>query len=270
MPRLLLKRRCERESVARRRCPSRIGGWVWVPDDAEQVTRMSNQLVAYPLGFTHPTQVLWWRSKRPADELVGEVAAQVAGWGRGHVSCWVRSDTSPRDLETRLQQFGARLEETVDVLAFDIGEELTDVGEVDTVSCLVVDDEQTLRAANTVADEAWGGEAASAEAIEKELAELKRPLAERDGFRVVAFVDDEPAATGGCTRAGGVPRLWGAATRPGFRGEGCLPRHVANATGGCPSERGPLWVRSKAELPRQGHPFEELVSRPTAESGSTV
>ena len=41
-------------------------------------------------------------------------------------------------------------------------------------------------------------------------------------------MDGAPAATGGCTRAGAVARLWGAGTRPDLRGRGAYRALVAH------------------------------------------
>ncbi len=85
---------------------------------------------------------------------------------------------------------------------------------------VLVADEPTLRAADAVSKEVWAGEGLTEETVAKRLTELSQPISARGSFSVVAYVGDEPAATGGCTLAGEVARLWGAATRPDLRGRG--------------------------------------------------
>jgi GNAT superfamily N-acetyltransferase len=90
----------------------------------------------------------------------------------------------------------------------------------------LVRDERTLRDARTVFREVWGGPEPSPEQHERDLAEAALPVGEREAFQVVAYVDDEPASAGGCTRTGDVARLWGAATRPAYRGRGAYRETV--------------------------------------------
>ncbi|MGW0227760.1 hypothetical protein ACWDWO_05560 [Actinopolymorpha singaporensis] len=193
--------------------------WVWVPDDATEVRTDDYHLIAYPEWFSSGTQVAWCRSERPADTLVREIAGQVRRWGRDQVSWWLSSASRPADLESWLRTAGAALSETVEVLAYDLTGPLPDVGTVD-VRCVPVDDARTLADAHLVAQEVWGGGQPPSEQVERDLAGCALPIAERGEFRVVAYVGNEPAATGGCTLAGGVARLWGAATRPALRGGG--------------------------------------------------
>lgn len=196
--------------------------WVWLPDGVEQLETEDYHLVAYPDWFGNPTQVAWCRSTRPADALVDEVTDKVRSWRRNEVSWWVAADTRPGALESELRARGAKVSQTVDVLAFDMSDTLPDPGDTDGLRCVLVEDEATLRAASTVAQEVWGEAPTeeTEEAVAKELADLARPIGERQGFRVVAFLGEEPVSTGGCTLAGDVARLWGAATRPDLRGRG--------------------------------------------------
>jgi hypothetical protein len=56
--------------------------------------------------------------------------------------------------------------------------------------------------------------------IARELPRVTQGLADWSNFRVVGFVDDEPACTGGCTLVSRVAQLWGGATRQELRGRG--------------------------------------------------
>jgi hypothetical protein len=76
-----------------------------------------------------------------------------------------------------------------------------------------------MRAADLVASKIWGGDLPTDSVVRDRLDALDAELAD-GSFRSIAFIDAEPASTGGCTVVGGVARLWGACTRTGHRGRG--------------------------------------------------
>jgi hypothetical protein len=186
--------------------------WVWVPEQAEEVRTADYHLVAYPPAFMVPTHVAWCRSDRPAGELVDEVVDHVREWRRADVSFWVGESTRPADLVEHLRERGARHIETVEILALELEllDELVVVDPAPGVTLRVVDDAESARDAALVATEVWGQSETTAAV----------PGADPTDFRVVAYVDGEPACAGGCTVVGEVARLWGAATRPHVRGRG--------------------------------------------------
>ena len=129
--------------------------WVWVPDDAEQVRTDDYHLIAYPAGYTLPTQVAWCRSQRPAGDLLDEVTAQVRRWARNRVSWWVSEATQPRDLEHVLRARGASLDETVEVLGYDLTGGPPQLDVPADVATEVVRDERTVRAWHVVTRDVW-------------------------------------------------------------------------------------------------------------------
>jgi GNAT superfamily N-acetyltransferase len=211
--------------------------WVWVPPDAQQVLTSEYQLIAYPAHYQHPTQVAWSNATRPVQEVIDEVLAQVRAWGRDRVYWWVRDDMAaahagtststsgagtgqPRTEEV-LQLRGGKLAETVQVLAYDLSDNLPDLDLADGPKAELVRDERTLRASHLVSAEVWDDHRErTPAAITEELAGLLEALESWSEFRVVVFVDGEPAAGGGCGIVGQVARLWGAGTRPAYRGRG--------------------------------------------------
>jgi len=107
------------------------------------------------------------------------------------------------------------------VLAYDISASVPDLGLTDGLRAEVVRDERTLRASHLVSAEVWEDHRERTPAvITEELAGLLESLESWSDFRVVVFIDGEPAAGGGCRIVGQVARLWGAGTRPAFRGRG--------------------------------------------------
>ena len=81
-------------------------------------------------------------------------------------------------------------------------------------------DEQTVRDAIVIGNDAFGGEEPTAEQVATALAEVERGLADDSGGRWVAYVDGRPAGTGGYTLADDVCRLWGGGTAQHLRGRG--------------------------------------------------
>lgn len=195
--------------------------WVWVPPAAKQVLTSEYQLIAYPAHYQHPTQVAWSSTARPAGELIKEVLSQVSAWGRDSVYWWARDDTAPADTEAILQARGARLAETVQVLGYDLASGLPELNLADGPQAELVCDERTLRASHLVSAEVWDDHRErTPAAITEELSGVLESLETLSGYRIVVFVDGQPAAGGGCSIVGEVARLWGAGTRPSFRGRG--------------------------------------------------
>jgi GNAT superfamily N-acetyltransferase len=208
--------------------------WVWVPPDAEQVLTSEYQLIAYPAHFQHPTQVAWSSALRPVEEVIDEVLARARAWGRDQVHWWVRDDAadpaqasasgasaSQASTEGALQQRGATLAETVQVLAYDLTDGVPNLDLADGPQAEVVQDERTLRASHLVSAEVWEDHRErTPAAITEELAGLLEARESWSDFRVVVFQDGEAAAGGGCGIVGQVARLWGGGTRPAFRGRG--------------------------------------------------
>jgi hypothetical protein len=210
---------------------------VWVPPGASEARTPDYHLVAYPPTFVAPTQVAWCRSTRASQDIVDEVVAVAAAWGRPDVSFWVGDRTTPRDLAEHLRSRGAVQVESVEVLAQGLTgpgpgasglepvEQVPGSGRLVRVGLEVrhVLDAATLNDADLVSVEVWGGQPRSAEDTRRVLEELTDP--DTTELRVVAYVDGEPASTAGCTLAAGpaggcVARLWGGATRSSLRGRG--------------------------------------------------
>jgi GNAT superfamily N-acetyltransferase len=195
--------------------------WVWVPPDAKQVVTSEYQLIAYPAHYQHPTQVAWSSATRPAGEVIEEVLAHASAWGRDAVYWWVRDDTGPADTEAALLARGATLAETVQVFAYDLASFVPEPSPADGPQAELVQDERTLRASHLVSAEVWDDHRErTPAAIAEELSSVLESLESWSEFRIVVFVDGQPAADGGCGIVGEVARLWGAGTRPAFRGRG--------------------------------------------------
>jgi GNAT superfamily N-acetyltransferase len=238
--------------------------WVWVPPDAEQVLTSEYQLIAYPAHYQHPTQVAWSSAARPVEEVIDEVLAQARTWGRDRVYWWVRDDadgpaqasaseaSTQASTEEALQLRGGKVAETVQVLAYDLTDTIPDLSLADGPQAELVRDERTLRASHLVSAEVWEDRRErTPAAITEELAGLLEAQESWSDFQVVVFIDGEPAAGGGCGIVGQVARLWGAGTRPAFRGRGAY-RALLAARIGLAREHGATLALVKGRVETSG------------------
>jgi hypothetical protein len=196
----------------------------WEPEGSVVVVTDDYRLIRYPDWVVNPTfpaaHVTWSRSARPLDEVIGEVAAHVRGWGLNGVTWWVSDATVPADTERTLQARGAELTDTARVLARELAGGPPDLDLPDDVTVELVRDERTFRMASDITVLGWERTQPDEAEFARQLEEALADLAGWSSFRVVAMVDGEPASTGGCTLAGEVAQLWGAVTWPAFRGRG--------------------------------------------------
>jgi GNAT superfamily N-acetyltransferase len=223
------------------RVRSAAAGWVWVPPGASEARTPEYHLIAYPPALAVPDQVAWCRSDRPAGDVVDELVAVARAWRLDELSFWLGAETRHADLAEVLRARGAVHLESVELLARELGgsddgtDDDTDGtdgtdGTVAGVEVRQVRDAATLADADVVTAEVWGTHPRPAEDTDRLLEQLTGPDAAE--LRVVAYVDGEPACTGGCTFAadslgGEVARLWGGATRPSLRGRGAYRASVA-------------------------------------------
>jgi hypothetical protein len=201
----------------------------WRPDGAVEVLAGGCRLIRYPDWALDPTfpaaQVTRSQAGSPAGQVIDEVAAHVRRWGLPGVAWWVSSATLPADTEETLRARGGKRIDAVHILARELGDGLPDLNVPGDVTVELVRDERTFRAASLVTVRGWGRRQPAAAVLARELAETIGDLATWSGFRVLARVDGEPAATGGCTLRGDVARekivqLWGAVTLREFRRRG--------------------------------------------------
>jgi len=195
----------------------------FVPEGAIEVRTDDYRLLRHPdwaLGSAlGAAQVTWSRTKRPLDEVIGEVAARVRGWGLPGVAWWVSAVSQPAGTEDALRARGAGLIDAMQVLARELSQDMPPPdlpgGEVELVR-----DERSFRAALVVSVQGWGTEEPDEAGIARQLQETLQDLATWSSFKVVALADHEPVSIGSCTLTGEVALLWGAITRPASRGHG--------------------------------------------------
>ncbi len=199
----------------------------WRPDGAIEVLADDYRLIRYPDWALDPvfpaaqvTRSRVGRTRRPADELIAEVAARVRRWGLPGVAWWVSSATRPPDTEEMLCARGGKQIDAVQILARELDGGPPDLDVPVDVSVELVTDERTFRAASMVTVRGWGRREPTDAALAREFTELIRDLQTWSSFRVVAMIGPEPASSGGCTLRGEVAHLWGAVTLREYRRRG--------------------------------------------------
>jgi hypothetical protein len=194
--------------------------WSWVPEGAPHVRTDEYLVVAYPQYFLTPTSARVFGSDRDAAELADEICAVAQGWGRDRLWWRLSEFTRPPGLEPELMARGASVVDRMDVLALPIDAGLPDLAVPDDVEVRRVTDEQTVRDAIIVGNDAFGGAEPTHDQVASALLEVDRGLSDDSSGRWVAYVESRPAGTGGYTLAGDVCRLWGGSTHSSLRGRG--------------------------------------------------
>ena len=206
----------------------------WRPAGAIDVQAADYRLIRYPDWALDPTfraaQVTRSWGGRPADEVIDEVLARVRGWGLHGVAWWVSAATGPAatapdatrpaDTEQTLRARGAKQIDAVRILARELGAGLPDLDVPPDITAELVTGARLFRVSSDIVVRGWGRKAPSEADQERDFRDAALDLADWSGFRVVAFVDGQPASSGGCTLSGEVAKLWGAVTLPAFRRRG--------------------------------------------------
>ncbi len=203
--------------------------WSWVPPGAPRIESAEYLAVRYPDWFEHPLQLLRCTPERPLDEVLDEVVDRCGELDQPRIDCWVRLD-APTGLEESLIARGGVLDETLDVLARDLGDLAGDdlptalhdllAPPADVVLRWSAEDLDVLLDAATVGAEVFGGSLPTRDAMAAELDGERAKFDSGGGGAVVAYVDGRPVASAGVTVVGADARLWGGAVQPAHRGRG--------------------------------------------------
>ncbi|MEL7974985.1 GNAT family N-acetyltransferase [Isoptericola sp. F-RaC21] len=198
--------------------------WSWVPPDAECVVT-DVTLTRWPAWAQGRVVLTGVASARGADDVLRDAVDRARDWGSDTLGVWVSATGTP-DLTDALLARGARLEDTVDVLARGLEPGPGETPERDgRLVVRRVTDTDGLRDADRVDVAVWDQQPMD----DDRLAEAARTLLADDSreLRVVAYQDGVPVAAAGVTLAeaplpelGTVARLWGAGTLPDRRGRG--------------------------------------------------
>lgn len=194
--------------------------WIWIPVDATEVRADDYRLTHY----SDYSSVQWSRTARPVAEVLGEVLDHARAAGRPTLRWWVDERTVPRGTEATLAAFGLRMVERLEVLALPVD---TDLPVPDDVTVVQATSRVDVELAGRIQAEVFDMSAAT----EAQVADLTRsvtlPEAERLIRSYVAYVDGEPAGSGGSTVDGDALRFWDGSVLASYRGRGAYRALVA-------------------------------------------
>lgn len=190
--------------------------WAWSPRDAEQ-DLAHLRLVRYPERLGGGVRASQASSSLTAAEVLDHAVDRARAWGASPLTFWTSPGDSP-DLEDELRRRGAAHVDTVTVFARAVDEPPIIVPEGITTE--IVRTLAHVREMDAVDVPVWEQQPLEADGLRAEHAEIQSALASGEGVRVLARLDGEAVATGGCTIVDGFTRLWGAATLPWARGLG--------------------------------------------------
>jgi GNAT superfamily N-acetyltransferase len=215
-----------------RPAPERVhaasSAWVFLPAGAPRAEAEEYLLVRHPDWTERPVQVARTSAGRPIGQVVDEVLERArpmvdpAVPSSAEVAWWVRLD-APEGLEEELVARGARLDETVDVLARTLSVDGDDHPRLDPATDVELrwsDELPVFVDAVRLAAEVFGGTATDRAALEATFPGEAAKVVSGGGGAVVAHLDGRPVGSGGLTVAGPDARLWGGVVVPEARGRG--------------------------------------------------
>ena len=198
--------------------------WVWVPDNATTEATPEHLLVRFPDYFDHTLELLRFT---PADTSAAGLAAAVdtvldraRQFGLPDLYWWVKLDSPPEVADLLLAR-GAKVDETLDVLAVDLRQGPPDLlPSAAKVTLRWATEVATHRDGTQVGVTVFGGSMPPDERLAEEAKRDRATVKAGDGGMVVAYVDDAPVGSAGLAMADGVARLWGGAVIESARGQG--------------------------------------------------
>jgi hypothetical protein len=197
--------------------------WAWIPDNATTEATQEYLLVRFPDYFEHLLELVRFSPAADAgstEAVVETVLDRARRFGLPDLYWWVRLD-SPPEVAHLLVARGASVDETLDVLAVDLGDGppalLAPAAEV---ALRWASDLATLREGTQVGVTVFGGSMPPEERLAQEAKRDRAAIAAGDGGMVVAYVDGAPVGSGGIAMTDGVARLWGGAVLQASRGQG--------------------------------------------------
>jgi GNAT superfamily N-acetyltransferase len=194
--------------------------WVWVPDNATVVEDDQCKIARFPDYFEYQLTVLDFRPSGPLSGAVDAVLARARALGVPRLRWEVRLG-SPDGLAAQLTARGATLAVMIDVLARDLrdGGPALPPAAVDAQIRWATDFE-TARAGSALGVTGFGGTLPPDHQLEANAARDAANVPAGEGGMLVAYVNGEPAGSGGVSLVDGVARLWGGVVAPSARGQG--------------------------------------------------
>ncbi|GLW57000.1 GNAT family N-acetyltransferase [Kitasatospora phosalacinea] len=195
--------------------------WVWMPDDAEVFRDGTCTVLRLPEHYSFDLSVVSFTpAAAPLPEAVDAVLALARTLGP-RVLDWQVLIGDPAGLAEELAARGGRVKLDLEILAADLSRGAPEL-QPPTVEVELRWATDTATALDAVAAEAagFGGALPPAERAGRVAERGARSVPAGGGGTLVAYVDGEPAGTGGVALVDGVARLTGGAVVPARRGRG--------------------------------------------------
>ncbi|MFB7620539.1 GNAT family N-acetyltransferase [Kitasatospora sp. NPDC056181] len=194
--------------------------WVWAPDNAEVVEDDEYTILRLPDYYDFDLSVVSFTPAGPLGTAVDAVLERARTFGLPTLD-WQVLLGSPAGLAAELAARGGRVKLDLEVLAADLSRGAPPLRPptVD-VSLRWATDFATARDRATVEVTGFGGRLPPDERIEIAAARDAKAVPAGGGGTVVAYVDGEPAGTGGVAIVDGVARLTGGVVAPSRQGQG--------------------------------------------------
>ncbi|SDT40303.1 hypothetical protein [Microlunatus soli] len=189
--------------------------WEWLPDGTRTVGS-DLKILDYPDWTGVGVQAKQVDSDRQAKQIIEDASDQARAWGRDKINWWVGDSTRPADLEAELAARGAVHEETVAILALDLGDWSAGSRAAAGITAEQVRTREQYVDLDAVNVSVWDQQPITPDRLDRQLGED----AARGEFRVIGRLDGAAVCTAGCTVVDGVARLWGAATVESARRRG--------------------------------------------------
>jgi GNAT superfamily N-acetyltransferase len=197
--------------------------WTWIPDNATSVATEEFLLVRFPDYFDHPLELMRFNPAGSGPALAAAVDAvldRARQFGLPDLYWWIKLDSPPEVVEL-LRARGATVDETLDVLAVDLGPGVPALPPPDREPTLRwATDVATHRDGTQVGVTVFGGSMPPEERLAEEARRDAETVRVGDGGMVVAYLDGAAVGSAGLAMADGVARLWGGAVLESARGQG--------------------------------------------------
>ncbi|WP_189272966.1 GNAT family N-acetyltransferase [Kitasatospora griseola] len=194
--------------------------WVWMPDDAEVVADAEYTILRLPEYVAFDLSVVSFTPTRPLGQAVDAVVERARAFGLPTLD-WQVLLGDPAGLPAELAARGGQVKIELEIVAADLSEGAPALRPptVD-VSLRWATDVATARDGLAIEAAGFRGELPPAERIEAVAARNAETVPAGRGGLIVAYVDGEPAGTGGVAIVDGVARLSGGVVAPHWRGRG--------------------------------------------------
>jgi GNAT superfamily N-acetyltransferase len=192
----------------------------WIPDTAITEETDEYLLARLPDYFVPPLRLLRFSPAGPVAPVLAAVLDRARRFGLPEVEWTVRPGSAP-EVTGLLEARGAKVSETLDVLALDLARGAPALPpSARDVTVRWATDVPTIADASRLAVTVFGGSMPPEERLEEMAKRDRADVPAGKGGQVVAYASGTPVGAGGVGVTDGAARLWGGAVLESARGQG--------------------------------------------------